>query len=598
MKAPLASGILWGKFLLVIGFGLMFCVAYETAFAGMTIQSLNGPVTATEISSFKSFMSGESPPGGQTYDNSLADGTPGMEAEALGLMYEVTNDPALLNQLILYSDQFLALRNNTNNGQIMWDGSRDPVWLTKPPTNSNAGYAGCENNDIVGHIAYCAKLILENHSLWNTTVPDGDPHGNGATYIQRAHTYIAQMDLVQDDYMLKWFINPTNYQIVAPTNAAWTALGESVNPYNRQMMFLNGFQRLSECHQLLNDNPARVAEYDNIVKAAMNGFFSAVQPYTTNGIPVYNWTYAPGSGGSEDNTLHSTYDIWGVTRAWQSGRYGLVNSEMVPLANTLQYVMNVSTNHISYYVNGTSSPNSPRNFIYPGWMPAANFGAETFPIMANMDIAQGSQASTAIFDALILWVKNARSIGLYPTNAAGVDFTISTPWMENVVAGSNVVCTITLNPLSGFTHTVTLAISNLPAELKGNFSPVTLTNGSGSSTLTISASNNVSGGICALANNVVVLATSGGGTRATEIVLVIRPRPTILSAKVAGSTITLAGTNGFAGATFNVLSSTNLAQPLSKWPVIATNIFETNGNFSVSFFISSNKPACYYSLEY
>jgi len=60
--------------------------------------------------------------------------------------------------------------------------------------NSGAGYAGCENNDIVGHIAYCAKLILETPSLWNTVVPGGDPHTNGATYFQRAQTHIAQMD--------------------------------------------------------------------------------------------------------------------------------------------------------------------------------------------------------------------------------------------------------------------------------------------------------------------------------------------------------------------------------------------------------------------
>jgi len=55
----------------------------------------------------------------QTCDNTIADGTAGMEAEALGLMYEVTNDPALLNQMIVHADQFFALRNNTNNGQIM-----------------------------------------------------------------------------------------------------------------------------------------------------------------------------------------------------------------------------------------------------------------------------------------------------------------------------------------------------------------------------------------------------------------------------------------------------------------------------------------------
>src|ERR1700722_6055024 len=215
---------------------LVLLLSVSLSRAGMTIQSLNGAVTATEVSSFKSFMSGESPPGGQTHDNSCTDGTQGMECEALGMMYEITNDPALLNQMVQYADYFLWLRNNTNSGQVMWDGLRDPVWLTKATNTAYADYAGCDNNDIVGHIAYCAKLILESPSLWNTVVPAGDPHAYGATYFQRAQTYIAQMDLTQDAYMLKWFISPTTYQIIAPTSSAWTAEKESVNAWNRQMM--------------------------------------------------------------------------------------------------------------------------------------------------------------------------------------------------------------------------------------------------------------------------------------------------------------------------------------------------------------------------
>jgi len=567
----------------------------------MTLQSLYGPVTATEASSFKSFMAGESPPAGQTYDNSLADGTAGMEAEALGLMYEVTNDPALLNQMVQYSDQFLALRNDTNSGRIMWDGVRDPVWLTKPATNSDgtvntaAGYAGCENNDIVGHIAFCAKLILETPSFWNTAVPSGDPHTNGATYYQRAQTYIRQMDLVQDAYMLKWFINANN-QIVAPGSSAWTSLGENVNAYNRQMMFLNGFQRLSECHQLLGDNPIRVAKYDAIVKTAVNIFIASLHPYTTNGVPVYNWVYAPGSGGSEDNTLHSTYDIWGATRAWASGRYGISNATMVPFANTLQYVMNVSTNHISYYVNGTSSPNSPRNFIYPGWMPIANFGSATFPIMANMDIAQGSQKSTAIFDALILWVKNARFAGRYPTNDAAPDFTISTPWIQNIGAGDSVTCAVTVNPLAGFTNTVTLSASHLPAGISVSFSPASLTNGT--STLALFASNSVAGGIYALTNSIVVTGSSSIGVRTAPIAFVIKPQPAILTSDINGSSFVWSGTNGFPGATFYVLGSTNTTLPLSQWTRLATNVIGTNGDFSVTNQIDGNRAGEFFILQY
>ena len=551
----------------------------------MTLQSLYGAVTATETASFKTFMAGETPPAGQTYDNAIADGTAGMEAEALGLMYEVTNDSAGLSQMIQYADRFLALRNNTNTGTVMWDGRREPVWLTKPPTNSDgsvnsqSGYAGCENNDIVGHIAFCAKLILESPWLWNTTVPGGDPYTNGATYFQRAQTYITQMDRVQDAYMLKWFINTNSYQLTAPTNAAWTAEGESVTAYNRQMMFLNGFQRLSECHQLLGDSPARVAEYDAIVKAAMNGFIASLQPYTTNGVSVYNWTYAPGSGGSEDNTLHSTYDLWGVTRAWASGRYGLSHATLVPFANTLQYVMNVSTNHISYYVNGTSSPNSARNFIYPGWLPVANFGASTYAIMANMNIAQGSQASTAIFDAINLWVKNARFLGVYPTNNTSPDFTVSTPWGQTVYAGGSVTGAVTLNALNGFAGTVTLGASHLPAGVTASFNPPVITNGAGTSLLTLTAVKLAAGGIFALTNGVTIFGTNCVGVRTAPVALAVIPPPAIRNALRNGTNYSFTGTNGISGRTCVVLMSTNPALPRTGWTRLATNTFDGTGKF-------------------
>jgi hypothetical protein len=581
---------------------IIFCLTIDICRAGMTLQSLYGAVTATETASFKTFMAGESPPAGQTYDNSLADGTAGMEAEALGLMYEVTNDPVLLNRLIAYSDQFLALRNDFTDKRVMWTGSIDPVWLTKPATNSDgsvntqAGYAGCENNDIVGHIAFCARLILESPWLWNTTVPDGDPHTNGATYFQRAKTYITQMDHIQDAYILKWFIATNNFQIVAPTNAAWTAVNENVNAYNRQMMFLNGFQRLSECHQLLGDSPSRVTEYDAIVAEAINVFLASLQPYSANSMAVYNWTYAPGSGGSEDNTLHSTYDIWGITRAWESGRYNLSNTTLVSFANTLQYVMNVSTNHISYYVNGTSSPNSPRSFIYPGWMPIAGFGSETYFIMANMDSSQ--QSSTAIYDALILWVKNARYLGTYPTNNSLPDYTISTPWIQSVAAGSNVTCKLTLNPLAGFTNTVTFGTAHLPKGIVASFSPSAITNGTGSVTLTLTASNSAAGGIFTLTNGLTVSGTSSIGVRTAPLALIVKPHPAITNISLTGTNLVMGGTNGFANSTFYLLGGTNLALPFSQWTVLATNVFSTNGNFSATNKISSPGTSRFFTIQY
>lgn len=519
----------------------------------MTIQSLSGPVTSTEISSYETFMAGQAPPTANTYDNNIADGTAGMNCESLGLMYEVTNDPALLNEMITYADAFISLRNDFTDQRVMWDGNVDPVWLTKAATASDAGYAGCENNDIVGHIAYCAKLILETPSLWNQTVPDGNPHGYGVTYFQRATNYVAQMEFSEDNYFTKWFIDTSTDRIKDSTavDPRFSALGESTTAFNRQMMFMNGWQRLSECHQILGDNPTKVVLYNSIVQAAINWFVSQLQPGTASGRPVYNWTYAPNGSGSEDNTLHSTYDIWGITRAYNAGLYTNIGaSTMIPFANTLQYVMNVSTNHISYYVNGTSSPNSPRSFIYPGWMPIANFGPTTYSIMANMNIAQGSQGSTAIFDAFILWDKNARATGFYASNNSAADYFLNSPWIEQVNVGGNANYPVTVNSLFGFGSGVTISVNGLPSGVSASVSP------GYNATITLTASSSAAAGIY----SATVSGSGGGITRTVPIIVdvvasqtpdfTISATPTSQGVSIGGSTtytVNIGAVNGFSG---------------------------------------------------
>src|SRR2546430_9491151 len=101
--------LLWN---LSIGVSFVFLATLRPLHAAMVIQSLSGAVTSTEISSFKTFMQGRTPPSANGYDNTIADGTVGMDCEALGLMYEVSGDAAILDQMIQYSDAILSLRND------------------------------------------------------------------------------------------------------------------------------------------------------------------------------------------------------------------------------------------------------------------------------------------------------------------------------------------------------------------------------------------------------------------------------------------------------------------------------------------------------
>lgn len=57
------------------------------------------------------------------------------------------------------------------------------------------------------------------------------------------------------------------------------------------------------------------------------------------------------------------------------------------------------------------------------------------------------------------------------------------------------------------------------------------------------------------------------------------------------------GTNGFAGDTYYVLSSTNLALPVSRWTRAATNTFGRTGSFSATNGLPVNTPQLFYRLQ-
>lgn len=65
------------------------------------------------------------------------------------------------------------------------------------------------------------------------------------------------------------------------------------------------------------------------------------------------------------------------------------------------------------------------------------------------------------------------------------------PLSTTLVPGHSVSFTVTLQPLYGFTGDVTLGVTNLPNGVTPSYSPVTVHGGSGSSTITLTASNSV-----------------------------------------------------------------------------------------------------------
>ncbi len=139
--------------------------------------------------------------------------------------------------------------------------------------------------------------------------------------------------------------------------------------------------------------------------------------------------------------------------------------------------------------------------------------------------------------------------------AATPDFSLSaSPNSLSVVQGLSGSSTITVNPLNGFTGSVSLSASGLPAGVTATFNPSSTT---GNSTLTLTASGTAAVGTV----TVTITGTSGTLTHSTTISLTVTsnaPAPdftisvsptslTVARNSTGHYTVTITGQNGFAG---------------------------------------------------
>lgn len=74
-------------------------------------------------------------------------------------------------------------------------------------------------------------------------------------------------------------------------------------------------------------------------------------------------------------------------------------------------------------------------------------------------------------------------------------------------------------------------------------------------------------------------------------------QPVINSTVISGGNLIFSGTNGTASGTYYVLTSTDVATPLSSWTPIATNTFGPGGGFSVTNAINLATPKRFYVIQ-
>jgi hypothetical protein len=101
------------------------------------------------------------------------------------------------------------------------------------------------------------------------------------------------------------------------------------------------------------------------------------------------------------------------------------------------------------------------------------------------------------------------------------------------------------------------------------------------------------------AYDVVISNTFGVVTSAVATLLVLPP-PQITLARLAGISLLLSGNGGYAGQSYELLTATNLTQPLADWTPVSTNVLAADGSFSVtiSAAVESTVPQRYYALRW
>ena len=581
--------------------------------ASMTIDSLSGPVTQNEINSFKSYMATQIPPptpwgafnGTNGDHNEWADGAGGNNLEAMGLMYEISGDITILTNMIGWADYCTSQRNDlmsaANGGQrVMWTGNIDKVWVPNETNSTSAGYAGGENGDTKAHLAYCALLILQNPSIWNLTVPDGDPYGYGVTYFQRATNYVAKCDEGNIEYDLKYFLTSNNL-IRNPSN--WPSGYHTMEANNIQMMLDGSWERLAQCHEILGDNPALLARYDAAVNGSANECLSGMEnSYLANGITVYKWYYypptAPQAAGDNpiENVGHAAYDMVGMFREFNRGLNGEVNpygfprAGMIPFGNSLIYVMNVATNTFSGNVDGSGTT---QNYMQAQWLLLGDWNPVAYNVIATADFASGRYASTTLMDATILWMKNRRYL----------EFSVSaTPAAQAVNASAGTSFTVPVAPLGGFTNVVNLTVSGLPANSSAAFSSpavnlAAINSVTTNTTLSISTSNSTPTGTYTLK----IIGTSGSVSHTNTVNLTVgnfgisaspASQTVFTGASNVNYTVTLATNTGFTG----VVNFGVSGLPANTSASFNPSSLDNAGSATLAVTTSNNTPVGNYAL--
>jgi len=176
-----------------------------------------------------------------------------------------------------------------------------------------------------------------------------------------------------------------------------------------------------------------------------------------------------------------------------------------------------------------------------------------------------------------------------------------TPSLQQIVPGGSTSFTVNVSALNGFTGDVSLSVSGLPSGVTGSFSPNAVTGGSGTSTLTLTASSSVPLGNYSLT----ITGTSGSLSHSLPANLIVnsslgdftgtvQPNPQNIIAGNSGSyTITISPTGGYNG---SVNLSHSGLPPGSSATLNPTTILGASGSATLTVFTATSTAQNVYPI--
>jgi protein-S-isoprenylcysteine O-methyltransferase Ste14 len=370
---------------------LLFFISIHLACAedrDMVLEGLDGDVTTNEYQSFIDKLNYLPPPPTNNIGNLMVDEKDGARIHGMQTFYAFTHDRRDLDMAIVWSDAFLHARNDPTNGRVIWTGKRDLCWPNKETNDvAHVLYSGTENGDVIEHIVNTAKLILESPSLWNETAP-ADTFNFGATYLERAKTYVRESQRSAETTIVPWFVRSTKdgYRLIQPDSQVYYKYCESSGPvpWNQQQSIVGGLLRLAQCHHLLNDANTNIAYYEKITADAADWFFASALPVSAHNRVCYQWTYVAPRDPADwpEVTTESDYDMF-IFRAYQAN-LGPTRQQMQRLINTARFVMYLGTNRFAGKVNGTSNAERhDRQFLEFEWIEMSVLDREFYKMVAS-----------------------------------------------------------------------------------------------------------------------------------------------------------------------------------------------------------------------